>query len=297
MNETQRTKSSPITIYIVAVVLSVIAAYLTVTATSRPTDGPSASHDLKAEVVERGTLRCAYVVYAPGVIKDPNTEEISGIAVDVTTKMAEKLGLEIEWVEEAAWGTMIEGLQTKRYDLVVGMIWPTAARAKRVEFTNAMWYSVAALYARADETRFNDLNAINDPSVKIAVIDGEISTLIAQAKYPKAELVTLPQTADISQMMLNVVTNKADLTIVTPYQAGRFMESNPGTLKNVATKQPLRYSSNTLLVPEKQAAFKAMINTALEELMNTGEVEEILLKYEPQPNSFYRVDVPFEVAR
>lgn len=297
--ETRTTKHiSHFTILLTAILVSCITAItVSVMTTSSKESQSVSSHNQKQDVLNRGTLKCAYVVYAPGVIKDANMKEPSGIAIDVTYKIGELLGLKIEWVEEASWGTMIEGLQTRRYDMVAGMIWPTAARGKRVEFTDPMWFDVAGLYTRVDEARFENLSYVDDARVRISVIDGEISTTIARAKYPKAQLVTLPQTADVSQMLLNVVTGKADLTIVTPYQAGRFMEANPGTLKNLATSEPLRYSANTMLVPENQPAFKSMINTALEELMNTGAIEEILKKYEPHPNSFYRVASPFAIFK
>src|SRR5438270_6559114 len=70
-------------------------------------------------VVSSGKLRCGYVIYNPGCIKDPNTGKLSGIGVEAMEIVAKKLGLRLEWTEEVGWGTMIEGLQSGRYDIVV----------------------------------------------------------------------------------------------------------------------------------------------------------------------------------
>jgi len=77
-------------------------------------------------VIHSDKLRCAYAIYAPGCIKDPNTGRLSGIGVEALELVAKKLGLILEWTEEVAWGTMIEGLGTDRYDIVATPIWPHA---------------------------------------------------------------------------------------------------------------------------------------------------------------------------
>src|SRR5580693_5757716 len=69
-------------------------------------------------VIRTGVLRCGYTPYSVGLMKDPNSGQLSGIYYDVITRLADNLKLKVDWVEEVGWGSQIEGLNTNRYDLI-----------------------------------------------------------------------------------------------------------------------------------------------------------------------------------
>ena len=120
---------------------------------------------------------------------------------------------------------MIEGLNTGRYDLVPCALWPTTARARYATFSQPLFYSGVGVYVRADDNRFaGNLSRINDPSVKIATIDGEMAAAIAKTDFPRATEVALPQLSEIATMLLNVKEGKADVTFVEKYFAYEFMK-------------------------------------------------------------------------
>lgn len=248
-------------------------------------------------VIKSGTIRCAYIVYPPATSKDPNTQRLYGIAVETMQEIGKKLDLKIEFTEETAWGQMIEGLEANRYDLVVSGIWPNAARAKRVDFTLPLFYSGIGAYVRSDDNRFTDsgsgLAAINNANIKTAAIDGEMSDIISREDFPNAARVSLPQTADISQVLLNVVQKKADVTFVEPYHGFQFLKNNPGTVKNLTPDRPLRIFGNTLMLRRGQMEFKTMLNTSIEQLLNSGFVDKLVNQYEGVPGALYRTDVPY----
>jgi len=230
-------------------------------------------------------------------MKDPNTQKITGICVETLEAAAKNLGLKVQWSEEVGWGTMIEGLQTNRYDLVCSGIWPSSTRARLVDFSTPLFYSGIGAYGRPNDTRFaGNLAAVNAPSVKIATIDGEISDIISRTDFPSAQKISLPQLSDVSQLLLNVATGKADVTFVETYTAYQFLKSNPGTIKNVVAEKPIRVFGNTVMFRRGQSEFKAMLNTAFEELLNSGYVDRLIDRYEPRPGTFYRVNYPYRLA-
>jgi len=51
---------------------------------------------------------------------------------------------------------------------------------------------------------------------------------------------------------------------------------------------------NTMMFKQGEPSFKAMLNTALSELINTGFVERLIKKYEPSAGAYYRVAKPFD---
>ncbi|MFO0754891.1 MAG: transporter substrate-binding domain-containing protein [Byssovorax sp.] len=247
-------------------------------------------------VTAAGEIRAAYVVYPPSAIKDPNSGKLSGISVEVIEKAGENLGLKIRWTEEVGWSTMIEGLLTDRYDLVVSGIWPNASRARQVDFSTPIFYSGIGVYVKATDDRFGDLKSINSATVKIATVDGEMSDIIAKGEYPSATRVSLPQLSDVSQLLLHVSQSKADVTFLEPAVAYQFISKNPGSVKNIRVSAPIRVFGNTVMFKRNQVEFKAMLNSTLEELLNSGFVDKVIDRYEPFPGAFYRVAHPYRAA-
>lgn len=245
-------------------------------------------------VLESGKIRAAYIVYPPGSFKDPNTGELSGVFIDALNQAAKDLELEVEWTEEVAWGTMIEGLLSDRYDIVGNGIWETPSRGKVVDFTIPLFYSGLGVYVRSNESRFDkDIKAADSSDVKIAVIDGEISELMAKAKFPKAEAVSLGQISDVSQMMLNVSQGKADVAVIEPYIGYEFLQQNPGTLKNAAQAEPIAVFGNSMMFKDNQPQFESMLNTALQSQLNGGNIGSLMEKYIPEDGLMYSVAFPY----
>jgi polar amino acid transport system substrate-binding protein len=245
-------------------------------------------------VLESGKIRAAYIVYPPGSFKDPNTGELSGVFIDALNQAGKDLELEVEWTEEVAWGTMIEGLLSDRYDIVGNGIWETPSRGKVVDFTIPLFYSGLGVYVKSDENRFDsDIEAANSSDVRIAIIDGEISELIAKTKFPKAKAVSLGQISDVSQMMLNVSQGKADVAVIEPYIAYEFLQQNPGTLKNAAQVQPIAVFGNSMMFKDNQAKFESMLNTALQNQLNSGSIAALMKKYIPEDGLMYSVAFPY----
>lgn len=284
----------PIKLLILTTLMSALLAFFCLSFLKQEPSEPS-SNTLQT-VLNRGSIRVGYVVNPPSLIKDPNSGKLSGIYYEATELLGKKLNLNIDWVEETGWSTMIEGLHAKRYDMVVGGIWPSAARSKRANFSIPLYFSVVTAYCRPTDTRFNTLTDINKPSVTIAVVDGETSSIIAATSFPNAKIISLPQDTPLSHLLLNVKTNKADITFVEKIIASDFLKQNPNSVKDCFPTRPIRSFGNTILFAKGQHDFEVMINTALLDIINSGEAETLITRYETAPDAFYRPSTTY-IAR
>ena len=124
-----------------------------------------------------------------------------------------------------------------------------------------------------------------------------MSDIIARTQFPKASRSSLPQQADVSQLMLEVGTRKADVTFAEPYFGYAYLKSNPDTVKNIAAERPICIFGNTVMFRRGQLEFRTMVDIALTELINSGTVDRLLELYEPQPGLFYRSALPFQVEK
>src|ERR1051326_3326348 len=204
-------------------------------------------------VIETKTLRVAYISYPPSFVKNANSGTYSGIMQDVLQEMAKRLDFRVIYTEETAWGTMIEAINSGRVDLVCTGLWPNATRGKLVDFTNPVYFSPIKAYVKGGNTTFDgNFRRINSKDVKIATIDGEMTSIISAADFPDAIAVAHPQTTDVAQMLLEVGSGKADITFVEPGVAAGFLQKNPGLVEEVKNVPAIRVFPNVMMVSKDE---------------------------------------------
>ena len=245
------------------------------------------SKNTKIENNEENTIRVGYIVYPPLLEKDSSNGSLSGVSYDIVEAVAKKLNLQTDWTEEVGWGTALEGLNTNRYDVLGTQMWPNEAREKVAVFSIAPMDSVLYPYVKKGDTRFsNNLGLLNSSEYKISVVDGELAVFIAQEDYPMAKLVALPQLSSYAEVFLNIVQGKADVSFNEPSAAADFLKSNPNTIEKVGN-EPVRAFGNSFAF-KKNSALVNEWNIAIQELINSGEINKILNKYGVETH--YRVN-------
>lgn len=255
-------------------IVAVLALVISLTTASK-----NKSTSVDDMVINRGEIRIGYIVYPPSLIKDEKTGQLSGFSYDIVEAAAKNLGLKTNWVEEVGWGSAIEGLKTKRYDIVGTQIWPNAARAREAVFSMAPFYSGLYPYVRTGDTRFSvNLPKLNSSQYTISILDGEMASFIAKQDYPNAKVASLPQLSSYAEVFLNVTTKKADIAFAEPSAANDFLKSNPGSIQKVQDK-PVRALGLQFAFARGEDSMVSMWNTALEELLNDGTISRILVKY------------------
>lgn len=280
---------------IVILIVGLLAGWVGGTVVRTQPNASAPSHETAYDrVMKTRVLRCGYVLYAPAVMKDPNTGALSGIIHDITELMAKRIGLKVEWTEEVTFGTMIEGLKVGRYDALCLNGWNSGGYSPFLSQTIPLYYSVIDAYTYAGNERFDQaLNAANDPSVKIATIDGTATKVIADQNFPKASQLTMPQSTDYGTVLVNVADRKADITFVERHLASDFMAKNPGKIRMVKSDKPLRYYANGLEMDIGEYKLLSMFNMTLEEMLGSGDIDAILAKYKDEPLSSLPVARPF----
>lgn len=278
-----------------------IAALLLFLPFSLPAFAADGKETAYERVMRTGTLRCGYLVFPPHVIKDPNTGKFSGIVYDIMEEAGKLLDLKIEWTEEVGLATMNEGLKNGRYDALCFGYWQNPAEGKLgfIDFSTPLYYMPASVFVRADDDRFDDdIMAMNDPAVRISSSDGMIATAIAGQDFPKAQVISLPNMTEISQNLMEVATGKADVAIVAVRDGLRFMETNPGKLKNVTERQPVRVFGSTIAIPQEgDPRFRVMLDSAFFQMLQGGFVDRTLKTYEEYPGAVLPVAKPYALPK
>jgi polar amino acid transport system substrate-binding protein len=289
-------KSGTFGIVILAFVAGLLGSCVWSSFGSKPSITTAAKESTYDRVMRTGTIRCGYAMWPPFIMKDPNSGKLSGFEYDYMQALGDALHLKIDWSEEVGWGDFPSALNAGRIDAFCAGAWPSATRAREIDFTRPIVYQPLYAYVRAGDPRFdNNSAAIDDPSVTAVTMDGEMSSLVAASDFLKAKTVQLPQLSNASELLLNVVTGKGDVTFTDSITESRFAANNPGKIRRVVTKMPLRVFGVPLAIARGQDAFAHMVNIATDEMLLSGKIEKILAPYDQPPGTFLHVAPPYTV--
>ncbi len=266
---------------------SAAVAAPTAVATVKATQKDSASDHRNIayeRIMRTNTLRCGYAIWEPGFSIDPNTGKLTGFYCDFLEAIGQHTGLKMEWVGEISWSDYPAALNSGRIDAMCCGLWPKANLAREVLFSDPTYYLPINAYVRIGDTRFDhNIDNVNDPSMTISTMDGELTSELARTRFAKARTFSAPDMSPASTLLINVAYSKADITFTDAWHGDAYMKANPGKLRIVPLSHPLRLFGHTIPVAKNEYSLLALLNAATAEIIDSGEFEAIVRKYESTP--------------
>lgn len=231
-----------------------------------------AEADLLQEIMDRGSLVIATEgAWSPWTFHD-ESDQLVGFDVEVARAVAEKLGVEAEFVE-CPWESIFLGIDSKMYDIAANGVEITEDRAAKYDFSTPYAYLRTALIVKGDNediTTFEDLNGR-----KTANSAGSTYALLAESYGATTDTVsTLAQTLDL------VLAGRVDATLNAELSFYDYMKEHPdANLKIVALSQEASHVAIPVRKGAENAAFLAAVNEAIDALRADGTLKEISEKY------------------
>jgi ABC-type amino acid transport substrate-binding protein len=255
----------------------------------------AAENTIWQHALDKQTLRCGYVVYEPGFVKDVNTGKVTGYDKDIMESIAKRLEIKLTWVPAGGWGTVVEDIKSNKYDMLCNSYWTNAEVSKYILYTRPTMFQPAFFIARKDDKRFDGVNPlINDPSVSIAAIEDDSPYYISKQKYPKATIHVLPHNFDFSLIANEVASKKSDLAVIDAVTAGQYQEKNPGKIRLILVDNPLQIVPTAFVIPSGETQMKQAIDQSIDEMIMSGELKRIFAKYSKYPHSFYYPTISYQ---
>lgn len=153
-------------------------------------------------VVERGVLRVGFSTFVPWAMQDKNGKYI-GFEIDVATKLAEDLGVELQLVP-TNWDGIIPALLANKFDVIIGGMGSTTKRNLTVNFTVPYDYSTMDIMANKEKAgTLHSLDDCNNEQVIVAVRNGSAGVTFAKKYLPKATLRLFNEEAPAIQEVLS----------------------------------------------------------------------------------------------
>ena len=184
---------------------------------------PAVADDLIADIQKRGTLKVGMSTFVPWAMRDKQGNLI-GFEIDVATKVAEDMGVEVEFVP-TAWSGIIPALLAKKFDVIIGGMSITPQRNLTVNFTTPYAHSGQMMAANKKLAgNFTTMEDDNQSSVTIACRRGATPCKAAQKLFPKS---TLRQFDDDAQAFQEVANGNAHAMISSAPKPRFWSEAYP----------------------------------------------------------------------
>ncbi|MBW2056195.1 MAG: transporter substrate-binding domain-containing protein [Deltaproteobacteria bacterium] len=156
------------------------------------------------QIMRRGTLRVGFSTFIPWAMKNKKGEFI-GNEIDVARKLAEDMGVKVEFVN-TKWSGIIPALLTGKFDIIIGGMAMTPQRNLKVNFTIPYYYAGGALVANrklCEPFHPTKLEDFNRPEVIFAERMGATPVEFIQQNLPKAQIRLFDDQAPAYQELRN----------------------------------------------------------------------------------------------
>ena len=200
------------------------------------------------------------------------SDTLVGYDVEVSRAIAEKLGVEPEYVE-SDWDSLFAGLDAGRYDMVCNGVEVTEERAKTYAFTTPYGYIHTALAVRKDNT---DITSFEDLKGKTTA-NSLASTYMELAESYGATVQGIDTLEETIQLL---TAGRIDATLNADVSFYDYLNVHPDAdFKLVAFTEEASHVAIPLRKGDETATLLEAINSAIEELRADGTLSELGEKY------------------
>ena len=200
-----------------------------------------------------------------------SSDTLVGYDVEVSRAIAEKLGVEPEYVE-SDWDSLFAGLDADRYDMVCNGVEVTEERAKTYAFTTPYGYIHTALAVRKDN---EDIHSFEDLKGKTTA-NSLASTYMELAESYGATVQGIDTLEETIQLL---TAGRIDATLNADVSFYDYLNVHPDAdFKLVAQTAEASHVAIPVLKSEDTAYLDAL-NTAIEELRADGTLKTLSEKY------------------
>ena len=194
------------------------------------------------QILKRGVLRVGMDTFVPWAMKD-KTGKYIGFEIDVARRLAEDMGVKVEFVP-TKWAGIIPALLTGKFDVIIGGMGILPKRALKVNFSLPYDYSgMGIVGSKKLATGFDSLEDFNSSKVEIACKLGTTAVTATKKFMPQAKLRLFDDEAQAYQELRNGNVHAVVGSAPRPaYEALKYPKSLFLPIQGTFTKEPVGFA-------------------------------------------------------
>lgn len=198
---------------------------------------------------------------------------LAGFDVELGTALAEKLGVEVEF-QEAAWDSLLIGIDSGRFDTVINSVSITDERAEKYDFSDPYYYEARRVVVRADDDSIQAPEDLNGKKIATNATNAFIPWYEEQG----AEIVGIDTSAEAVDLVLS---GRADFLGTSVPVLNAYLDEHPDAKDKLKEAFVIPNSEDVIAIPVRkgETEFLDAINAALAELRADGTLKAISEKY------------------
>jgi len=198
------------------------------------------------------------------------TKEIEGFDIDLMTAIAERAGLEIEFVN-VAWDPLLAGMAQCQYDAAISAMTITEERKEKFLFSDPYFFAGQMVTVRIDNTK---IAGKHDLSGK--VVGAQIGTT-GSFEVEKIGGATLKTYDDIGLAMQDLINGQIDAVVADNPLVLGYVGEHPDKLKTVG--EVFTDENYGIAVCKDNTELVAKINAGLKAVKDEGLIEQFVEKW------------------
>lgn len=227
------------------------------------------------EIIEGGVLKVGTTGdWNPMTVKDPSSNDYTGYDIDVTTALAEDLGVEVEFVP-TDWKTLVAGITSGKYHMS-GSASISPARAKVAGYSlSYVEVGQVPLILKKNAGKFKGWDDFNKSGVTVAATLGTTQEQYVKSFFPNAthRIVEAP-----ARDFQDVLAGRADGHITSNIEANKLVEQYPD-LMIVDVGQAKARTPLAMLLPQGDQVWINYVNHWIALRQARGFFEELKAKW------------------
>ena len=194
------------------------------------------------QVIRRGNLRVGMSTFVPWAMKD-KTGQLIGFEIDVAKKLAQDMGVKIEFVP-TKWAGIIPALLTGKFDVIIGGMSIRPDRNLKVNFTIPYDYAGQSIVANKKMAAgFTRIDNFNRSDVIIAARLGSTAADAANKFMPQAQKKFFDDEAQVIQEVINGRAHAAVASAPLPaFQAIKYPDQLFLPIQGTFTREPIGFA-------------------------------------------------------
>lgn len=229
------------------------------------------------DIVTSKIMRIGIALEDQQAMRDPKTDELSGVWIDGIRRLFVTLDLEPEFVE-TKYSTFVAALQADQFDVFISGFM-TPPRALVLEYTRpVVFLGQSASTLKENAGKFKTLADLNNPDVIIATQLGSSNHQFAKQFLPDATI-RAHDSSDLTAGGMNVLSGHATVAIQNAFAIARFVKMHEDSMVDLFADKPFNVLPVAWAIKSGNPRLLSFLNSMLDYMETNGIWQAVAAKY------------------